>query len=151
MDEYLIGAGAILAAGSGGLITPATLHAQTEPELAPRVGAALVDFEAARVTELSRLLVLAAGWSWPRFRVAVVDRLLERRDCSLADVVAALAEATGVSEVHLFAHWQPDDETTAALQERGICVVAHPIEAIRQAALVCGQRLERWRPPVRAA
>lgn len=151
MDDYLIGAGAILTAGSDGSITAATLHAQTEPGLAAQVGAALVDFEAGRLSELSRLLVVVAGWSWSRFRAAVVDRLLAQRECALADVITALAEATGVSEVHLFARWQPDDATIAALRGAGIRTIVHPIEAIGQAALICGQRLKRWRAPVRAA
>jgi hypothetical protein len=37
------------------------------------------------------------------------------------------------------------------LAERGIRVIAHPLEAIGQAALVSGQRLARWRSPGRAA
>jgi hypothetical protein len=37
------------------------------------------------------------------------------------------------------------------LTARGVRVVAHPLEAIGQAALVSGQRLRRWRSPVRAA
>lgn len=151
MDEYLIGAGALLTAGPEGSITAATLHAQMDPSLAGRVEAALVDFEGGQLAEVSRLLIIAAGWSGPRFRTAVVRKLLAQRQCELADVILSLAEATGAGDVHLFARWQPDEATTARLGEQGVSIVAHPLEAIGQAALVCGQRLERWRPPVRAA
>lgn len=151
MDEYLIGAGALLTAGPEGSITAATLHAQMDPGLAGRVEAALVDFEGSQLAEVSRLLIIAAGWSSPRFRTAVVRKLLAQRQCELADVILTLAEATGARDIHLFARWQPDEATTAHLRERGVTVVAHPLDAIGQAALVCGQRLERWRPPVRAA
>jgi hypothetical protein len=80
-----------------------------------------------------------------------VQKLLAQRQCELADVVLTLAAATGVRDIHLFARWRPDEATIARLAERGVGIVAHPLEAIGQAALVCGQRLERWRPPVRAA
>ncbi len=149
MDEYFIGAGALLTAGPGASITGATIHAETEPGLAGRIKAALIDFEATRVGELSRILVVAAGWSGSRFRSEVAARLLAERDCTLADVMAVLARATGADEIHLFARWLPDEETSALLERRGICVVAHPLEAIGQAALVCGQRVGRW--PVQAS
>jgi hypothetical protein len=149
MDEYFIGAGALLTAGPSGSIAGATLHAQTEAGLAARVKAAVIDFEATKLGELSRVLVVAAGWSGPRFRNEVVSRLLADDECSLADVMAVLAEAAGTQEIHVFAHWLPDDETLGTLEKRGIRVVAHPLEAIGQAALVCGQRVGRW--PVQAA
>jgi hypothetical protein len=149
MDEYLIGAGALLTAGPNASIAGAALHAKTEPGLASHVKAALIDFEATELGELSRVLIVAAGWSGSRFRSEVVARLLAQRDCALADVMAVLSEATGADEIHLFARWQPDDETSARLERRGVCVVAHPLEAIGQAALVCGQRVGRW--PVQAA
>ena len=151
MDEYLIGAGALLTAGPEGSITAATLHAQMVPGLAGEVQAALVDFEAGQLTDVSRLLIVAAGWSGPQFRTGVVRKLLAQRQCELADVMLTLAEATGARNIHLFARWRPDEATLAALRERGVGVVAHPLDAIGQAALVSGQRLERWRPPVRAA
>ena len=151
MDEYFIGGGALLTAGPEASITGATLHAQTERGLAARVQAAVIDFEAARLTELSRILVVAAGWSTGRFQAQVVRRLLERRDCALADVIATLAEATGATEIHLFAHWLPDEATLARLAAHGVRVLAHPLESIGQASLVCGQRLARWPAPVRAA
>ena len=151
MDEYLIGAGALLTAGPEGSITAASLHAQMAPALAGEVEAALVDFEASRLAEVSRLLIVASGWRGPQFRSAVVQRLLAQRQCELADVVLTLAEATGARNIHLFARWRPDEATGVRLAERGVSIVAHPLEAIGQAALVCGQRLERWRSPVRAA
>ncbi len=48
MDEYFIGAGALLTAGPQASIASATLHAQTDPGLSQQVVAAVVDFEAAR-------------------------------------------------------------------------------------------------------
>ena len=68
MDEYFIGAGALLTAGPTASITGATLHAQTEPGLAGRVEAAVIDFEATQLGELSRILIVAAGWSGARFQ-----------------------------------------------------------------------------------
>jgi hypothetical protein len=150
MDEYFIGAGALLTAGPSASITGATLHAQPDPGLAD-VEAAVVDFEAGRVAEVSRLLIVAGGWSPGRFHGEVVERLLERRECGLADVVAILAEATGAGQVHLFARWAPDYETTAFLRARGVEVLVHPIEAIGQAALVSGQRVARWSKGVQVA
>lgn len=151
MDGYLIGAGAVLKAGPAASITPAALHAQADPSLAAKIGAALVDFESTDVNELSRLLIVAAGWSGPRFQAEVVRPLLERRECTLADVIATLAEATGVGEVHIFSHWRLERAAELGLQERGIRVVAHPLEAIDQAALISGQRLVRWPAAFRAA
>ncbi len=148
MDEYFIGAGALLTAGPSGSITGAALHAQTEAGLAARIKAAVIDFEATRQGELARVLVVAAGWSRPRFQGEVVACLQAERECTLADVIAVLAQAAGTSEVHLFAHWHPDDGTLETLRRRGIGVVPHPLEAIGQAALVCGQRVARW--PVQA-
>jgi hypothetical protein len=69
----------------------------------------------------------------------------------LADVISTLAAATGSREVHLFAHWLLDDATSSALEKSGIRVLAHPLEDIGQAALISGQRFERWRSPFRAA
>jgi hypothetical protein len=151
MDEYFIGAGALLTAGPTASITGATLHAQPERGLSQQVEAAVIDFESTRAGELSRILIVAAGWTGARFRAEIVHRLLDQRDCTLADVIAALAQAKGVAEVHLFAHWQPDAATLAALARRGVRLVAHPLEAIGQAALVSGQRLARWPWAVRAA
>jgi hypothetical protein len=144
MDEYFIGAGALLTAGPSASIAGATLHAQPAEGLAGTVKAAVIDFEATRASELSRILVVAAGWSGGRFHTEVVRPLLSRRECGLAEVVAVLAEAAGTDEVHLFAHWAPDEATNAQLEAHGVRIAAHPLEAIGQAALVSGQRIERW-------
>jgi hypothetical protein len=151
MNEYLIGAGAVLTAGPEASIAGATLHAQTDPLLAARVQAAAIDFEASHPDELSRIVIVAAGWCGSRFQAEVIRPLLSRRECTLADVLAELAGAAGTSEVHLFARWLPDPATTQALRAKGITVVAHPLEAIGQAALVSGMRISRWRSPFRAA
>jgi hypothetical protein len=151
MEDYLIGAGAVLKAGPPASIAPAALHAQTERCLAARVGAALIDFESADLRDLSQVLIVAAGWSGPRFQSEVVQALLARRECTLAEVIAILAEATGVREVHLFAHWRLDGASVAELERGAVRVVAHPLGAIDQAALVSGQRLVRWPAAFRAA
>ncbi|HEV3091309.1 MAG TPA: hypothetical protein VGX91_07705 [Candidatus Cybelea sp.] len=146
MDEYLIGAGALLTAGPSATIRSATLHAQAEPALARRVRAALFDFESGRPEDLAQALIVAAGWSGHRFREEVVGPLLAQRECALADVLATLADAVGTGEVHLFARWQPDSATLDALRSRGVRIESHPLEAIGQAALISGQRVERWQP-----
>lgn len=151
MEGYLIGAGAVLKAGPTASIAPAALHAQADPRLASEIGAALVDFESTDASELSRILIVAAGWSGPRFAAEVVRPLLERRECTLADVIVMLAEATGVRQVHLFARWRLEGGAVAELEKRGVRVVAHPLEAIDQAALISGQRLVRWPAAFRAA
>jgi len=151
MDEYFIGAGALLTAGPAATIASATLHAQLEPGLAGSVEAALIDFEAAQASEVRRVLIVARGWSGSRFRCDVVQALLRRQECTIADVIATLAEATGVRQIHLFAHWRPDDATANILARRGLEVRPHPLGAIGQAALVSGQRMARWPSPVRAA
>lgn len=151
MDEYFIGAGALLKAGPAASIAAATLHAQPEPGLAGELKAALIDFEGIRLGDVSRILIVASGWSGGRFHAEVVRRLLAQRECTLADVIGTLADGTGTQEVHIFAHWLPDDATIALLAERGIRALTHPLAAIGQAALVSGQRLERWRSPGRAA
>lgn len=149
MDDYFIGAGALLTAGPEATIARATLHAQPAPGLSATVKAALVDFEAAQSGEVSQVLVVAAGWSGARFHDEVVRRLIAQRECGLSDIITTLSEATDAREIHLFAHWRPDDATVAALAERGVSLISHPLEALGPAALVSGQRLERR--PVRAA
>jgi hypothetical protein len=151
MDEYLIGAGAILTAGPAATIRRATLHAQPLGVLARHVFAALIDFESAGPEELSRLLIMAAGWGGSRFHAEVVARLLALRECGLSDVITTLADAVQTKEVHLFARWSPDQTTLDSLGKSGIRILAHPIEALGQAALVSGQRVQRWPVPVRAA
>ena len=146
MDEYFIGAGAVLTAGEDASVGAASLHAQAGNGLAARVQAAVIDFEGTNAAEISRIVLVAAGWSFGRFRTEVVSRLLSRRDCSLADVMTILCSATGTEEVHFFAHWSPDPETMGALRDAGLRLVHHPLEALGQAALVSGQRVQRWRP-----
>jgi hypothetical protein len=151
MDEYFIGAGALLTAGPEASITGATLHAQPMSGLAGQVAVAVVDFEAAQLGEVSRILVVAAGWTGPQFNAEVVKRLLAQSECSLCDVLATLARATSVREVHLFAHWTPDEAMEDSLARGGVRIVAHPLEALGPAALVSGQRIERWPSAARAA
>ncbi|MFY9718394.1 MAG: hypothetical protein WAK16_02010 [Candidatus Cybelea sp.] len=151
MDEYFIGAGALLTAGPAATIAGATLHAQTEGVLAGEVVAAVVDFESASVDQVSRLLIVAAGWDGSRFNAEVVSRLLAQRECGLTDVIATLADAVGVDRVHIFAHWQPERTTVDALRGKGITVIAHSLDAIGRAALVSGQRVALWPAKVRAA
>lgn len=151
MNEYLIGAGALLTAGPASSLVGATLHAQTEPGIASRVEAAVIDFEAARPAELSRIVIVAAGWRARDFEEGVSQPLLARGDCTLADVFETMARATGAREVHLFARWLPDAVLGADLRRRGVEVVAHPLEDIGQAALISGQRHARWQRPFRAA
>jgi hypothetical protein len=151
VNGYVIGAGAVLTAGPESSIAGATLHAQTDPGIARQVAAAVIDFEAAHPSELSRILVVAAGWGGSRFRAEVVGPLLARGECTLADVLHVLCRAVGTPEIHLFARWLPEAAMLAALGSAGIRVVAHPLEAIDQAALVSGQRFSRWRSPFRAA
>jgi hypothetical protein len=151
MDEYLIGAGAVLTAGPRSSIAGATLHAQTVPHLAAEVEAAVIDFEASHSAELSRVVIVAAGWGGSRFSASVIRPLLARRECTLADVMGVLAHATKAREVHLFARWSPDAALAADLAAAGIQLVTHPLESIEQAALVSGQRFSRWQSPFRAA
>lgn len=151
MNDYVIGSGALLSAGPTATITGATLHAQTDPLLAGQVKAALVDFEASSAADLSRVVIVASGWTRRQFDDGVIQPLLERRECTLADVLARLAAATGVDEVHIFARWFPDDVMSAVLRRQGVRLVAHPIEAIDRAALVSGQTVARWNAPLRAA
>jgi hypothetical protein len=151
MNEYLIGAGALLTAGPTASIAGATLHAQTDPGLADQIEAAVIDFEAGRCGELSKIVIVATGWSAERFESEVVRPLLDRRECTLADVIEQLEVATGAREVHLFARWLPDQTLAEALRARDLRLVAHPLEVINAAALVTGQRLSRWRSAFRAA
>jgi hypothetical protein len=142
--DYIIGAGAILETGESGTITPATLHANVDAALAQRVRAAAIDFEGTSVQAMQRLLIVAKGWNGAQFRAAVSDNLRARRECTLADVLTALAAQTQADEVHVFAHWLPDEGTCETLAARGIAVISHPLESISAASLVAGQRLRRW-------
>jgi hypothetical protein len=151
MNDYVIGSGAVLTAGPNASIAGATLHAQTDAAIAACVRAAVVDFESRSSSELSKLVMLATGWTAARVNAELVAPLLRRGECSLADVIALLAQAAQTAEVHLFARWLPDDVLTAALRREGVTLVVHPIESIRQAALICGQNFVRWPSPLRAA
>lgn len=151
MSEYLIGAGAILTAGPNSSIAGATLHAQTDPRLATRVEASVIDFESATASEISRVVIVATGWNRPRFEAEVVRSLLARGNCSLAEVIGTLGRATGATEVHLFARWSPEARLLRDLAAGGVRLIAHPLETLDQAALVSGQRLTRWQPQFRAA
>jgi hypothetical protein len=142
--EYIIGAGAILESGENGTITPANLHAHVRPALAQRVKVAAIDFEAASPASLRRLLIVAQGLNAGAFRLNVSDRLRAQRTCTLADVLRTLAQGAEANEVHLFAHWLPDDQTVGQLNEAGIGIVAHPLESIEEAAVVAGQRHRRY-------
>lgn len=151
MNDYVIGSGAVLTAGPNASIAAATLHAQTDAAIAAGVRAALVDFESRSPSELSKLVVLVTGWNGARVNAELVVPLLARGECTLADVIALLAQAAQTAEVHLFARWLPDDVLTTALRRDGVTLVVHPIESIRQAALICGQNYVRWPSPLRAA
>lgn len=142
--DYIIGAGAILETGESGTITPAALHANVDAALAQRVRVAAVDFEGTSVEAMRRLLIVAQGWNTAQFRTSVSERLRSQRECTLADVLGTLASQAQVEEVHVFAHWLPDEATCAALASQGVALVSHPLESIRAASLVTGQRLRRW-------
>jgi hypothetical protein len=143
--EYIIGAGAILESGESGSITPASLHAQVDASLAERVHVAAIDFESLAPETLKRLLIVAQGWNGPEFRARITEPLRVQGECTLADVLRTLAAAAGSTEVHLFAHWLPDEATCAVLEGDGIALVCHPLESIDAASLVCGQRRELWK------
>lgn len=142
--DYIIGAGAILETGETGSITAATLHAQVDPALAPCVQVAAVDFEGTSVERMQRLVIIGQGWNSARFRSAVSDRLREQRVCTLADVLRTLGEQTQCREVHVFAHWLADEATCRELSDNGVTLISHPLESIRAASLVAGQRCRRW-------
>lgn len=141
--DYIIGAGAILETGDTGTITPATLHANVDYALSQRARVLAVDFEGTSPQAMQRLLILAQGWNAAQFRTRVTDKLRERRTCTLADVLATLAAQAQATEVHLFAHWLPDQATCTALAELGVRILCHPLESIRAASLVAGQRVRR--------
>jgi hypothetical protein len=143
--EYIIGAGAILESGEDGSITAASLHAHVDAALAQRVRVAAIDFESTAFGNLKRLLILAQGWNAAQFRSGVTEPLRSKRECTLADVLSTLARGAGVTEVHLFAHWLPDEATCSTLEDAGIELVCHPLESIDAAALVSGQHRELWK------
>lgn len=148
--NYLIGGGAILEAGARSTITRATLHAQLRDDhVATR--AVLVDFESGSMEGMSRLLALGAGFTAERFETTVTRRLLEAGVCGLEDVAVILAREVEVTEVHLFARWQPGGALTEALRARGIALVSHPLEQIERAALIAEHRFMTWSGAPQAA
>ena len=151
MNDYFIGAGAVLTAGPAASIATAALHAQTDASLAASVRAAVIDFESTSSAELTKVLVVAAGWNSSRVRRELVEPLVALRECSLADVIAQLARASGCAEVHVFAQWFADEQLCAAAAGQGVTLVSHSLDSIRQAALISGQRVSRWPSPLRAA
>jgi hypothetical protein len=151
MNDYFIAAGAMLTTAPRAGIASVTIHAQTDATTAPLVRAAVIDFESGSLAELTRVVVAGEGWNAGDVRAALIDPLVSRGTCSLAEVIETLARGSGVREVHLFARWLPTELLTAALGARGIGLVAHPLAAIRQAALICGQTFTRLVSPVRAA
>ncbi|MDE2480846.1 MAG: hypothetical protein KGN02_01485 [bacterium] len=151
MNDYVIGAGAVLTAGPTATIGAASLHAQTDPAIAGGVRAALLDFESPSQAELSKVVIVATGWNARRVEAEIVRPLLTNDECTLVEVLARLARAAGTAEVHLFARWLPDEVMTAALRRVGVTLVVHAIESIRQAALITGETYSRWVSPLRAA
>jgi hypothetical protein len=141
MYPYFIGSGVIVEAGaSSAVATPATLHAQTDAALAASVRAAAVDFEGSEQGELSRLLLVAAGWTSSAFDRVVMSPLRAQGAASLADVLRALARTAGGGTVHLFAAWLPEADLLEDLARSGVTLIAHPLESIERAALISGQR-----------
>ena len=151
MNEYFIGAGAVLTAGPMASIAAATFHAQTDATIARVVRAAVVDFESSRLADLSKLVVCATGWNAHIVRAKLVPALVARGACDLADVIGTFSSVAETAEVHVFARWLPDEAMTATLRLAGVTLIAHPLEAIRQAALICGQSFTRLPARVRAA
>ncbi len=150
MEGYIIGSGALLRSGPNATITPAALHAQVAPAIAGAARAVAVDFEGRSAAELQRLLLLAPGWTAERFARDVTCRLVAQGTCRLGDVLAILADATAVREIHLFADYLPDDLTCGLLARRGVILISHSLGAIERAALIAEQRHTRW-PCLRAA
>jgi hypothetical protein len=151
MNDYVIGAGAVLTAGPTATIAGATLHMQVDPLLAPSVGAALVDFESSGKGELTKVVIVATGWNPRRVQHELVAPLLARRECTLSDLLVALGQASGTNEVHVFAQWLVDDLMCSAASRAGVTLVSHSLDTIRQAALISGQTFSRWPSPLRAA
>ncbi|HET7813060.1 MAG TPA: hypothetical protein VFL13_01670 [Candidatus Baltobacteraceae bacterium] len=140
--EYIIGSGAILEAGAHGGITPATLHANVAVPCGG-IRAAAIDFEGTSAAHVQKLLVIAQGAGNVQARAGIEAPLRAKGDCSLADVLWTLAQAASSAEVHVFAHWLPDEETCSDLAARGVGLVVHPLETIQAASLVSGQRYRR--------
>jgi hypothetical protein len=151
MEEYVIGAGALLTAEPHASVAGATLHAQTDPAVATKARAVIVDFESTRLQDLSKIVIVVAGWNRQRFEREVIAPLRPRYQITLAEILATTATAAETPELHLFAHWLPDESLSTAVQSAGITLIAHPLETIHQAALISGQTYQYWRAPLRAA
>ncbi len=157
MDEYIIGAGAMLAGGLQATITGTKVHAEVSARVASRARAIAIDFESTRglagqpASDVQRLLIVAAGWAASTFQASVTGRLLHSGLCGVGDVLRALSDGTGQREVHLFAHWIPDDLLVGALRREGIELIAHSLDEIRRAALIADQAYTRWERPPQAA
>jgi hypothetical protein len=134
----------MLSTGDGATITPTALHAQVGAALAAAARAVAIDFEGTASAGPRRLLLVAQGWNARQFQSGITAHLLALGTCSLAEVFATLARATGSREVYLFAHWLPDDATAGALSEAGITLVANPLESIDRAALIADQHHFLW-------
>lgn len=145
MNDYIIGAGALLTAGPRGGLAPATFHVQASAALAGSVRAAAFDFEGTRPDALHRLLLLAPGWNARNFEERVSSKLRRCGEASLAQVLAQLGWAVGTQVVHLFAGWLPDARMVDEASAMGVDIVAHPLEAVGQASLVHETRLS-FRP-----
>ncbi len=145
MDEYFIGAGALLTAGPTASIAGATLHAQPKPGLAGCIEAALVDFEATQARRGRAYPYCGGRWSGARFRAEIVGKLLDQRECTLADVIRPL-RSNRTREVHLFARWLPDEATRAFLPGKAFgCsrILSKPLGR----PPCFGPTLERWHSP----
>lgn len=140
--EYVIGSGAILEAGPQSGITPAALHANLDAP-AGAIEAAAFDFDGTCAERICKMLVIVKGASPAAVRDGIEIPLRSRGDCSLGDVFETLASAARTRVVHLFAHWLPDEATVTHLAERGIELVAHPVESVCAASVVSGQRHRR--------
>jgi len=149
MDGYFIGSGAILEAGERSQIVGATLHAQMEADVTPRV--VLIDFEGGSLPDVRRLLAVVAGYSVAVFDGVVASRLLAAGACGFDDVVRILAESTGAADVDLYARWEPPATIVASLASAGIKLRCHPIESVSRAALIAQHRYQSWEGGLRAA
>ncbi len=142
MDEF-IGAGAILEAGEKATVTPAALHLAMEHGAEP-IAATALDLDGAASTGPRRLVFALAGWDVGRFEREVMAPLKARGSASLADVLAAVAQAAASEAVDLFAPWTPDDATVRELRQSGVTVRLHHPSAVARGALTAGQRHWRW-------
>jgi len=149
MEGYFIGSGAILEAGERGKIIGATLHAQFRGDVAPEV--VLIDFDGASFSDVRQLLTVVSGYSIASFEDAVASRLMAQGECAFEDVIRIVAERTGASSLHLYAHWEPPAETLAALEAGGVTLHTHELEGVSRAALIARHRYQAWQGGLKAA